>query len=74
VWCGVLDGPKIGAGGGKLLQNGEGLVGAAIVDDDNFMGDFFELKFEMKMLNRRGNSTLLVPCGNHYTQQLQRVH
>ena len=59
-----MDGPKIGAGGGKLLQNGEGLVGAAIVDDDNFMGDFFQLKLEVEMLDRGSDATFLVPCGD----------
>ena len=64
MWCGVLDGPKIRAGVGKLLKNGEGPVGAAIVDNDNFMGDFFELKFEVEMLDRGSNATLLIPCGD----------
>ena len=67
VWCRVLNRPKVGAGFGDLLEDGQGSVGAAIVDNDNFMGDFFKLKFEVEMLNRRGNATLLVPRGNHYT-------
>jgi hypothetical protein len=67
MWRGVSHRPKIRAGGGNFLENGPGSIGAAIVDDDNFMGDFFELKFQVEMLNRRGNATLLVPRGNYYT-------
>jgi hypothetical protein len=73
VRCGVLYGPKIRASGGNLLENGESPVGAPIVDDDNFMGDFFELKFEVEMLNRRGNATLLVPCGDDDRKFLQQT-
>jgi hypothetical protein len=50
------------------LEDGEGPVGAAIVDGDNFMGDFFELKLEVEMLNRGGNAALLVPCRDDHTK------
>jgi hypothetical protein len=66
--CGVLNRSKVGAGLGDLLENGQGSVGAAIVDDDNFVGDFFELKLEVEMLNRGSDAAFLVPCRDDHTK------
>ena len=71
--CGILYGPKIRAGSGNLLKNGESPVGAAIVDDDNFVGDFFQLKLEVEMLDSGGNTALLVPCGDDDRKFLQQT-
>ena len=54
------------------MKNWEGPVGAAIVDNDNFMGYIFQLKLEVEMLDRGGNTTLLVPCGDDDRKFLQQ--
>jgi hypothetical protein len=65
---GVLNRSKVGAGFGDLLEDGQGSVGAAIVDNDNFMGDFFELKLEVEMLDRGSDAAFLVPCRDDHTK------
>jgi hypothetical protein len=68
-----LDGSKVGAGFGDLLEDGQGSVGAAIVDDDNFMGDFFQVKLEVEMLDRGSDAAFLVPCWDDDRKFLQQT-
>src|SRR5699024_5132540 len=67
----VLHGAQSGNSGRFVLENVPGGIGAAVVDDDDLMGNAVELELGVEMLDGPGDTTFLVMRRNYNRQQPQ---
>ena len=51
---------------GGRLEDGVGVVAAAVIDDDDLMVDALKRELKMQVFHRRGDAARFVACRNHH--------
>src|SRR5262245_10431550 len=54
-------------------QNSPGIISAAVVNNDDFMGNIVEAEFDVKMLDRGGDASGFIARRDYDTEQLKRL-
>ena len=72
VWWAVPDQACFRDTLAERRHNGCGAIGAAVVNDDDFVRDIVEAQLEMKMLDGGLDATLFIACRNYNGQELER--
>src|SRR5437773_6920100 len=57
----------------SFRQNIPSIIGAAVVNNNDFMGNVVKAEFDVKMLDRRGDAFGFIARGNYDTQKLERL-